>query len=350
MTVAPGQAVRVWQDDDCRHWLWRLRYSPDGSHAMCPGCGRRRRFHRLRCRLSYSCDTCGHQISPTSGTLFEKSSTPLPLWFAAIGLLAGAEAGPDAGVSAGRSIGAGRLAAELGVSRSTAARMKRRIAGALQSAAGAASERRPLGVPLEVVVRVAAEARAAAPAWAPAPVAAARPPAPVAGGVQKPAVDRAGPPRPTRAAARRAGILVAACEVICEKGMAATRVAAIARTAGVSSASVHYYFGTKDDVLFAAVLWQNERETERRAAIVAAPMSATVKLVRFLNASMPPDGFTREEALVRFDLWGRAMREAAYKDVLRPLREEWRRQFAAILEQGLRSAEFRPPRVVRADA
>ncbi len=124
--------------------------------------------------------------------------------------------------------------------------------------------------------------------------------------------------------------------------MAATRVADIAREAGLSSASIHYHFATKDEVLFAAVKWQNERETERRTAIAASDASATVKLARFLDASMPPRGFAREEALIRFDLWGRAMREQAYSDVLRPLREEWRRQFAAILEEGVATGEFRP--------
>ena len=145
-----------------------------------------------------------------------------------------------------------------------------------------------------------------------------------------------------RAEASRQRILAAACAVIVRKGMAATRVADIAREAGLSSAIIHCYFATKDEVLFAAVKWQNERETARRTAIVESRTTATVKLVRFLDASMPPRGFAREEALIRFDLWGRAMRDGAYSDVLRPLREQWRRQFAAILEEGVETGEFRP--------
>ena len=122
--------------------------------------------------------------------------------------------------------------------------------------------------------------------------------------------------------------------------MAGARVSDIARAAGLSTAIIHYYFATKDDVLFAAVRWQNERETIRRAAIVAGDAPAVIKLVRFLEESMPPSGFAREEALIRFDLWGKAMRDTTYGDVLRPLREEWRGQIATLLEEGVANHEL----------
>jgi len=112
-------------DAACRDWLWRLRFSPDGRHAFCPRCGRERRFHRLRRRPSYSCDSCGHQLSPTRGTIFEKSSTSLCLWFRAIALVAEA-AGP---------VSARGLADELGVTSGTARRMLARILIALPPAA-----------------------------------------------------------------------------------------------------------------------------------------------------------------------------------------------------------------------
>ena len=339
MMETGAQDSATWQDDQCRHWLWRLRYSPDGAHAFCPHCRRRRRFHRLRSRSSYSCDACGRQLSPTSGTIFEKSSTPLPVWFRAIALVV-----EDAG-----AVSTGRLAAELGVSRSTAARMSRRIRDALSGAGGSGDEAgkppdyaapgRPRIHGRDVVARIAAEARGQAPGWTTERHG--RASSAAAAGVRRGSGPRSRP-RTMRAAANRQRILAAACTVIVRKGMAATRVADIAREAGLSSAIIHYYFATKDEVLFAAVIWQNERETARRIAIAESDTSPTAKLVRFLDASMPPRGFAREEALIRFDLWGRAMRERAYSDVLRPLREEWRRQFAAILRDGVATGEFRP--------
>jgi predicted RNA-binding Zn-ribbon protein involved in translation (DUF1610 family) len=74
-------------DAACLDWLWRERMSPDGNHAHCPKCGRERKFHRCRTRASYSCDHCGHHLHPMKGTIFERSSTSLHLWFHAIFLM-----------------------------------------------------------------------------------------------------------------------------------------------------------------------------------------------------------------------------------------------------------------------
>ncbi len=123
--------------------------------------------------------------------------------------------------------------------------------------------------------------------------------------------------------------------------MAAVRVSDIARDAGLSTATVHYYFETRDDVLFAAAKWHNLRETLRRAEIVESNLSPVAKLLSFLEASMPPNGFGRDEALIRYDLWGRAMRDARYREILQPLREEWRSQVVAILNEGVLSGDFR---------
>ena len=68
-------------DAACLEHLWRSRFSTDGSHAECPKCKRERKFHRVKSRPSWSCDTCGHHIHPTAGTIFHKSATSLQLWF-----------------------------------------------------------------------------------------------------------------------------------------------------------------------------------------------------------------------------------------------------------------------------
>jgi transposase len=104
-------------DDACLDWLWRRGHSEDGQHAECPKCERPRRFHRVRSRQSYSCDSCGHHIHPTAGTIFEKSATPLRLWFHAIFLLSQTRCG----------ISAKQLQREIDVTYKTAWRMFNRI-------------------------------------------------------------------------------------------------------------------------------------------------------------------------------------------------------------------------------
>jgi len=70
-----------WFPDDaaCARYLERLRW-PDGF--ACPRCGVIGEAYRsTRARLM--CSSCGHQASVTAGTIFDKTRTPLTVWFAA---------------------------------------------------------------------------------------------------------------------------------------------------------------------------------------------------------------------------------------------------------------------------
>src|SRR3989440_388417 len=73
--------------------------------------------HRAPTRQSYCCDRCGNHVHPMAGTIYEKSSTPLRLWFYAIFLMASTRCG----------ISAKQLERELGVTYKTAWRMFKQI-------------------------------------------------------------------------------------------------------------------------------------------------------------------------------------------------------------------------------
>jgi transposase len=107
-------------DATCLEWLWRNRYSPDGVHAQCPKCEQEREFKRYKTsqqRQSWTCLGCGHHIHPTAGTIFDKSSTSLHLWFYAMYLMTSTRCG----------ISAKQLERELGVTYKTAWRMAKEI-------------------------------------------------------------------------------------------------------------------------------------------------------------------------------------------------------------------------------
>jgi transposase len=110
-------------DASCLEWLWRERHAPDGHTAECPKCERTRRFHKVRSRPSWSCDHCGHHIHPTAGTIFNKSSTSLQLWFYAIYLMTSTRCG----------ISAKQLERELGTTYKTAWRMFNKIRNELMA-------------------------------------------------------------------------------------------------------------------------------------------------------------------------------------------------------------------------
>jgi transposase-like protein len=120
--------IRQYPDDAaCLDALWRKRYAPDGHHAQCPRCERKRKFHRTKTRASYTCDTCGLHVHPMKGTIFEKSTTALHLWFYAMYLMASTRCG----------ISAKQLERELGVTYKTAHRMMKKIRTELMNDADA---------------------------------------------------------------------------------------------------------------------------------------------------------------------------------------------------------------------
>jgi len=66
-------------EEACRDYLFALRW-PDGFE--CPRCE-----HNVgwpKGATLWECAACGYQVSVTAGTIFERTRTPLPVWFRAI--------------------------------------------------------------------------------------------------------------------------------------------------------------------------------------------------------------------------------------------------------------------------
>ena len=113
--------MREFPDDEtCLNWLWRARFAEDGEHAYCERCNKARAFKRyptLDKRPAWYCQACGFRIHVLAGTIFEKSSTSLQLWFYAMYMMTSTRCG----------ISAKQLERELGVTYKTAWRMFNKI-------------------------------------------------------------------------------------------------------------------------------------------------------------------------------------------------------------------------------
>ncbi|MGA3052969.1 MAG: IS1595 family transposase [Candidatus Korobacteraceae bacterium] len=109
-------------DAACLDELMRLRF-PDGI-AYCETCDKDRKHYRIEGRPVYSCGHCGTQVSPMAGTIFEKSTTSLRLWFYAMYLMASTRCG----------ISAKQIQRETGVTYKTAWRMFKQIRSLLSEA------------------------------------------------------------------------------------------------------------------------------------------------------------------------------------------------------------------------
>lgn len=110
-------------DAACLKWLVEFLY-PEGIH--CPVCDKVTKHYPIKGRKVYSCSGCGHQVSPTAGTIFHKSRTPLTDWFYAIWMMSNNKTG----------VPATQLVRELGVTYKTAWRMMHQIRKLMEAPEG----------------------------------------------------------------------------------------------------------------------------------------------------------------------------------------------------------------------
>jgi transposase len=68
-------------DDACLESIKNSRYP--GGVTYCSDCGQERKLYRVSGRTAYACEA-GHQFYPLAGTVFEKSTTALHIWFYAM--------------------------------------------------------------------------------------------------------------------------------------------------------------------------------------------------------------------------------------------------------------------------
>jgi len=102
-------------DDACLEHIAEERFP--GGRAPCEKCGVERKHYRVSGRTAYACDHCGNHIYPLAGTIFEKTTTSLRLWFYAMYLMGSTRCG----------ISAKQIQRETGVTYKTAWRMFREI-------------------------------------------------------------------------------------------------------------------------------------------------------------------------------------------------------------------------------
>ena len=102
-------------NDACLEYVKEQRW-PNGV-TRCEKCEVERKHYRVTGRTAYACDHCGNHIYPLAGTVFEKTTTPLRLWFYAMYLMGSTRCG----------ISAKQIQRETGVTYKTAWRMFRQI-------------------------------------------------------------------------------------------------------------------------------------------------------------------------------------------------------------------------------
>ncbi len=102
-------------DDACLEQIKEQRFP--GGVTVCHKCEKPRKHYRVTGRTAYACESCGNHIYPLAGTIFEKSTTKLRIWFHAMYLMGSTRCG----------ISAKQIQRETGVTYKTAWRMFHQI-------------------------------------------------------------------------------------------------------------------------------------------------------------------------------------------------------------------------------
>lgn len=93
---------------------------------------------------------------------------------------------------------------------------------------------------------------------------------------------------------RKAALIKAAIEAIGASSTLDVTVSQIARRAGVSSALAHHYFGSKEDILLAAMQHVLAQYSQAIAAALRGRTDPEERLNVILEASFGPENFRRE--------------------------------------------------------
>ncbi len=109
---------------------------------------------------------------------------------------------------------------------------------------------------------------------------------------------------------RRIEMLRAAAELICERGFGDTRIADVAKRAGVSSALVIYYFGTRDRLLVDALRHSEESFYEAAEKMLAEIPSLHERLSLLIKWTCVPGSNVAGRAAPGSNVAGRAAPEA----------------------------------------
>jgi AcrR family transcriptional regulator len=138
-----------------------------------------------------------------------------------------------------------------------------------------------------------------------------------------------------------ARILDAACDLIAADGIDEVRIARVARSAGASTALVHHYFSTREELLEEALIHSFEQAgDERFARPPDAEETATEALARGIAESLPFPGPQEREWVLWVELWLRAVREPALRPVAARLYGRYRDWVGGLIRAGVESGEF----------
>jgi len=137
---------------------------------------------------------------------------------------------------------------------------------------------------------------------------------------------------------RRRDLLAAAYELIARKGLEGLRTRDIAARAEVNISTLHYYFGTKSDLIEAVVEFAAQKFTGGGDLTRQAPDSS---LRAHLERTASTFQSNPDLAIVLQELALRAQRDAPTRDALRSIFKLWNQQVQSVVAAEMKAGTIR---------
>jgi AcrR family transcriptional regulator len=138
----------------------------------------------------------------------------------------------------------------------------------------------------------------------------------------------------------RERILEAACDLIAEEGIDDVRIARVANRARASTALVHHYFSTREELLAQALTHSFETAGAERFAEAPEAENATDGLARAIDSCLPLPGPQERDWMLWVELWLRAVRDESMRPLAADLYRRYTEWLAAAIEAGRETGEF----------
>lgn len=150
------------------------------------------------------------------------------------------------------------------------------------------------------------------------------------------------PARRRTPAPPREDVLVAAMEMIAERGLEKLTMAALGRAVGMSSGHLLYYFHSKDELLLQTLEWSEGRlGAERGRLLTRASATVRERLDAYVDLYVP-DGHRDPHWTLWLEVWNRSQNaDDGARDRQAAIEGAWHRDLVALLAEGVSRGEFR---------
>ena len=142
----------------------------------------------------------------------------------------------------------------------------------------------------------------------------------------------------------RERILEAAADLVAAEGIDNVRIARVAMRAGASTALVHHYFSTREELLEQALLHSFEQVADDRFGDEDdSGGSATTALAAAIEECLPMPGRLERDWVLWVELWLRAAREPQLRPLAASLYRRYHEWLAGVIAAGVQRGEFDAP-------